>query len=190
MTRFGWIHRWKLLGVVGRVLAALALVGMISGQAQKIQPTDFAAPSFSPRGGLFTTNALLQLSARSPDAVIRYTLDGSDPDETSPLYAGPVALTKSTLVRAKAFGAGAQAALASPIAAETYTLLDADVLEFSSNLPLIIINSFGTNIGREPKVLTGLQIIDELDELELRNNNGTTLARGARNPNFADPGEP
>ena len=37
---------------------------------------------------------------------------------------------------------------------------------------------------------TGLQIIDELDELELRNNNGTTLARGARDPNFADPGEP
>ena len=34
---------------------------------------------------------------------IRYTLDGSMPDPASPLYTGPIELTKTTVVRAACF---------------------------------------------------------------------------------------
>jgi hypothetical protein len=40
------------------------------------------------------------------DAEIRYTLDGSIPDAASPLYAGPITLTKTSTVKAKSFKQG------------------------------------------------------------------------------------
>lgn len=36
--------------------------------------------------------------------IIRYTLDGSEPDENSPIYKGPITLTTTTMVKARAFG--------------------------------------------------------------------------------------
>ena len=38
-----------------------------------------------------------------PDGLIRFTLDGSDPDTSSPIYAGPVALHAATKVQARLF---------------------------------------------------------------------------------------
>ena len=38
-----------------------------------------------------------------PDAVIRYTLDGSEPTNTSEIYLNPFRLKKPTTIRAKAF---------------------------------------------------------------------------------------
>ena len=37
---------------------------------------------------------------------IRYTLDGSEPDESSPLYAAPIELTTTTVVKARAYAPG------------------------------------------------------------------------------------
>ncbi len=39
----------------------------------------------------------------TPDAVVRYTFDGSDPTESSPAYEGPVALTANGTFKAQAF---------------------------------------------------------------------------------------
>lgn len=38
--------------------------------------------------------------------VIRYTVDGSDPTETSPLYTGPITITTTTVVKARVFSDG------------------------------------------------------------------------------------
>jgi len=47
-------------------------------------------PSFSHDSGFYAKEFLLELSTTEKDAVIRYTLDGSEPDESSPLYTGPI----------------------------------------------------------------------------------------------------
>src|SRR5207249_455932 len=112
---------------------------------------------FSPGGGVYATNVVLRLTTGSSSAIIRYTLNGTEPDESSPVYSGSVQLTASTLVRAKVFDKGSPAG---PTRAESYTLLDADLMDFSSNLPLVIINSFGTNITHEWSVPAGVQFID------------------------------
>src|SRR5262249_19671244 len=66
-----------------------------------------------------------------------------------PPYSGPISISGSTVVRARAFDSGK---FASEAAAESYTFLDPDVLNFSSNLPLIIINT----LGQQPNDVVGL----------------------------------
>jgi uncharacterized repeat protein (TIGR03806 family) len=66
-------------------------------------PPVVAPPMIRPRGGDFPGPVRVTLSHPDPDAVIRYTLDGSAPGKSSPAYAGPIALDRSTTVRARAY---------------------------------------------------------------------------------------
>jgi hypothetical protein len=50
--------------------------------------------------GVHTGTQTVTLSAAGP---IRYTLDGSDPDSTSPLYSAPLDFTTTTILRARCF---------------------------------------------------------------------------------------
>jgi len=54
-------------------------------------------------GATLTPRPELRLTCATPDAVIRCTLDGSEPSETSPVYRSPVALVAPVSIRAKAF---------------------------------------------------------------------------------------
>jgi hypothetical protein len=56
-----------------------------NGSGQLLQP-----PSFSQAGGFYTTPVTLTLSTATDGAVIRYTLDGSEPTESSPMYTAPL----------------------------------------------------------------------------------------------------
>lgn len=47
-------------------------------------------PGFSQPGGLYADSLYLSLSTPNPNLEIRYTLDGSDPSETSPLFSSPL----------------------------------------------------------------------------------------------------
>jgi hypothetical protein len=47
-------------------------------------------PVFSQQGGFSADPFELALSSPVPDVVIHYTLDGSEPDENSPVYTGPI----------------------------------------------------------------------------------------------------
>ncbi|MDY0149924.1 MAG: lamin tail domain-containing protein, partial [Kiritimatiellia bacterium] len=49
-------------------------------------------PTFSVDGGFFTTNVALDLSTTETGAVVRYTLDGSEPTESSPMFTNTLAL--------------------------------------------------------------------------------------------------
>jgi len=66
----------------------------------------------APSGGLFVGQAA-QMSIRNPNAVgeVRYTLDGSIPTDQSPLYAGPIEIAGSTIVRATLFVDGQPASV-------------------------------------------------------------------------------
>lgn len=55
---------------------------------------------------LFMDKTAIVLVTTTPEATIRYTLDGSEPTEQSPLYASPFDIDKTTQVKAKGFKEG------------------------------------------------------------------------------------
>ncbi len=65
-----------------------------------------ATPYFGPPGGIFSLPLSLTLQSTTPDAYIYYTLDGTDPSTSSPLYQGSLTLTGTTTVKAKAVKLG------------------------------------------------------------------------------------
>ena len=52
-----------------------------------------AQPSFSVAGGMYTAAVTVGITSSVSGGTIRYTLDGSDPTESSPAYTGPVTLS-------------------------------------------------------------------------------------------------
>ena len=65
-----------------------------------------ATPEATPAGGEVTSGATVALSCATAGATIRYTTDGSVPDETSTAYSTPIAVTEAVTIRAKAFKSG------------------------------------------------------------------------------------
>ena len=53
--------------------------------------------------GFFTEAFQLTISSETADAIIRYTTDGTVPDESSTLYEGPLTVDKTSTIRARAF---------------------------------------------------------------------------------------
>lgn len=70
-----------------------------------IIPADRISPEvkFSSKGGIYKTAVTLALSLPQnfSGLKIHYTLDGSEPYEKSPVYSGPISITKPTSIRAK-----------------------------------------------------------------------------------------
>jgi len=104
-----------------------------------------ARPTFSVAATTFEAPFMLELSTDQVGATIHFTTDGSIPTRQSPVYSGPIAITKTTQVRARvALGDY----VTSPTASATYVRLDTNVLGFSSDLPLLVIETFDALIGR------------------------------------------
>jgi len=62
---------------------------------------------FSVDRGLFDRPINLEITTDTPDAVIRYTIDGSEPSSTNGLvYSGAIRIASTTIVRARAFKTG------------------------------------------------------------------------------------
>ena len=101
-------------------------------------------PEVSVASGTFAESFEVTISAADPDAEIRYNLSTRDPDETSELYTGPILVDRTMVMRVSVFRDGY---LRSPTVSRSYVLLGDDVLEFSSNLPLFVINTFGRNVS-------------------------------------------
>ena len=63
-----------------------------------------ATPGFNPDGGVFTTAVSVIISSSTPDAVIRYTLDGQDPSmEYGSTYEAPLTISSSATLKARAY---------------------------------------------------------------------------------------
>jgi uncharacterized repeat protein (TIGR03806 family) len=69
-------------------------------------PPVLACPDISPRGGPFNASTRITLHHAEPGAVIHYTLDGSAPNNSDPVYQEPIQLTGPAVVRARAYKPG------------------------------------------------------------------------------------
>ena len=72
----------------------VSVYGLFSFQA--------STPVFSPAGGTYTSTQTVSISDSTPEAIIYYTLDGSDPTTSSPVYSSPVNVSQTTTVNAMA----------------------------------------------------------------------------------------
>jgi len=71
------------------------------------------SPDIHPRGAVFNQPVTVSLTCRTPGAEIRCTLDGAEPDPSSPVYTRPFTLAESATVKARAFRQGMRASTVS-----------------------------------------------------------------------------
>lgn len=60
-------------------------------------------PVFGISSGFYTGTQFVTISSPNPNAVVRYTSDGSEPTITSTLYSGAIPVNTTTVIRAKAY---------------------------------------------------------------------------------------
>jgi len=118
---------------------------------------------FSHSSGLYDVSFSVTLATKTKDADIYYTLDGTDPYQTGSryrtgiLYTGPIPITRTTYLRAIAVRTGW---MSSGIAVQAYTFIGTDVLPFSSNLPIAVIDTLGKNVSQPTETLSFATFID------------------------------
>lgn len=91
----------------------------VAAETYQIAPSTLLAPVFAPPPGSYPGTQDVAISAASPGAVIRYTLDGTPPGFGSPVYGGPVSIASTAILSARAFRAGS---LASPVTSGRYVV--------------------------------------------------------------------
>lgn len=69
------------------------------------QPTQLEPPAVSPAGGVYQSGLVVSLQG-PVGAQVRYTTNGLEPDQSSPLYTTPVAIQGAVTLRAAAFQSG------------------------------------------------------------------------------------
>ncbi|MEJ6642441.1 MAG: CotH kinase family protein [Akkermansiaceae bacterium] len=109
-------------------------------------PPNAAPPAkvtYSASSRAFTDDFSLTLSHPDPNAIVRYTTDGSLPVNAaaapSPAYNGPILIDGSTLVRTRAFKIGALDGLGK---SEGYIKIASTEANFSSDLPVVLLSTF------------------------------------------------
>jgi hypothetical protein len=98
---------------------------------------------FSRAGGVITGPFDLTLTSANSSEQIRYTLDGTLPTANSPLYTGPISLSATTRIRARAFGPEGQVG---GVRTETFTLASANIGTFTSDLPIVVLENLGGGV--------------------------------------------
>lgn len=77
-------------------------------------------PEMSVGAGVYSETVSVVLSVGSPTAIIRYTLDGSVPDQNDPVYVGPILLSETAVLAARSFSTIGN--LPSPVTKNTYLI--------------------------------------------------------------------
>lgn len=106
---YAWLARPVTAIAIGQAMPAQAYRSSSFYASPVIVPE---AQGNSPAGGLFTDGPA-QMSVRNPNPAgeVHYTLDGSIPSASSPLYSKPLPITRNTIVRATLFVDGKSASV-------------------------------------------------------------------------------
>ncbi len=131
-------------GVLGGDPATARALGVPTpGALNDATPAPPGEVAFSKPGGTFVVPFSLSLTCATPGAIIRYTLDGSEPGVArGAVYAGPLSIDATRHVRAAAVAAG----LAGRISGESYLRLAPDLANYTSSLPILVIENFGAGV--------------------------------------------
>lgn len=78
-----------------------------------------ATPKLSEKTDTYNNDLSVTISSTTTDGVIRYTLDGNDPTESSAVYSSAIAISSTKMLKAKVFKTGYTA---SSVASATYTM--------------------------------------------------------------------
>jgi hypothetical protein len=143
-----------LMVIAGWLALPLAAADKDAGAAKV--PTG-PSPRFSPEAGVFIDSLSVKLMSDSAAATIRFTLNGTEPSEKSEPYTQELKLTATTLVRARVFEGNKPAG---PVVSQAYTVIAKDLENFTSNLPLVILNTFGREIEKANKIFGAVRFID------------------------------
>jgi len=86
-----------------------------------------ATPTFSPEAGTYNGTQNITISCATADATIRYTIDGTEPTETSTEYTAAIEVSANTTIKAKAWkdGLTASGIATAEYVITNYTQLDA-----------------------------------------------------------------
>jgi len=172
----------------GRANGAPNVVGFFSvptpGTANSSSGAGFAPEiEYSLKGGTYQTDFTLTLSLKvpRPNAVIRFTLDGSLPTETSPQYSSAIAISASVIVRARSFAPGL---LPGDPRTEMYLKLEGSTPAFSSDLPVMVLHNFGRSRppadGQQPAYLQVYEPVNGVTTLTNPPTFRTKVGIGAR----------
>ena len=108
MARTNWVHiRW--IHAVSMSCATLLLAGCgPTGILSEPSPTTktMAAPVFSPGTGTYTGMQTVTITGSTPEAVLYYTTDGSEPTSSSKMYVSPISVKTDSTLKAISTGAG------------------------------------------------------------------------------------
>jgi hypothetical protein len=118
----------------------------------------------------------LELSCRSTNAIICYTLNGRLPGHSSPIYTAPILITNTTCICARAYQDGL---LPGPPRCETYVLLASNLLGFKSNLPLLVMDTLGSGRATSARsALVQLSFYEPVDGKSSLTNSPALTTRG------------
>ena len=80
-----------------------------------------STPTFKPLAGTYTSAQTVTISTSTLNATIRYTLNGTTPSITSPVYTAPIKISSNKTIKAKAFKTGMNS---SAVASATYRIIN------------------------------------------------------------------
>jgi hypothetical protein len=115
------------------------------------------APAFVAPGGLFTRDFSLHMIHPSAEAAIFITLDGSEPTPDARSLQPPITVTTTTEVAARAYEPGKAP---SPVVTQTYIKATSEVLDFHSNLPVVLVHTQGRSINQSRFTRASAVIVD------------------------------
>ncbi|MBP6334698.1 MAG: CotH kinase family protein [Bacteroidia bacterium] len=95
-----------------------------------------AEPLFSKDEGFYSSSQQLQFNSPNPNAIIRFTFDGTTPTENSPILSGSFNIIRNYVIKARAYETGK---LPSKVVTKTYFLNE------TINLPVVSISTENSN---------------------------------------------
>ena len=135
----------------GEYTVTLTVTNALGSDSHTVSPITVysATPVFSVPGGTFASGFTLTLDGVPPIAEIRFTVDGSVPTTSSSLYNGALYVSRTLALSARIFMPEADPG---PVATAVYVRVDADLADFDSNLPLVVVDSLGYDFSGDNDV--------------------------------------
>lgn len=149
-TCCGWWLLFSLIGLLSHPSVTRAVESSAGSDGQR-------SPVLQPSGGVYRSNLVIQLVGGGDHSRVVFTLSGELPTEASPAWTSPLTLTNTAWVRWRSREADGKLG---PVQSSHYILLDPDLENFTSNLPLAIIDARGKELSRDRKDVLPIRVVN------------------------------